>query len=149
MGAVFHPHPNGVGVYHILVADDYANFRKIVRNLLGEMSLPCSVAEAEDGPQALALGLEQPWDLVILDINMPGLSGLKVLDRLKRARPDLVVLIVSMNAGRGYIQYCLSAGASGYLAKESAPAELEAAVQTVLAGETYVSRRLIDDQAAG
>ena len=127
---------------NVLIADDHAIFRKGLREILAQLDPPAAVAEAADGARALALGLEQAWDLVILDISMPGLSGMYVLMQLKRARPAMPVLMVSMHASWPYVQGSLRAGADGYLTKDSAPVELVAAIHTVLAGGTYVAYNL-------
>jgi DNA-binding NarL/FixJ family response regulator len=86
----------------------------------------------------------QNWDLLILDLTMPGRSGLEVLRDLKGLRPDLPVLVLSMHAEDQLGKRVLKAGASGYMNKESAPEELMKAVKKVLAGGTYVSPALAE-----
>ena len=124
----------------VLIADDHAIVRKGLRDILREASEEALVGEASNGLEALALALGEPWDVVVLDITMPGASGLAVLKQLKRDRPALPVLMLSMHSGDLYINGSLKAGASGYLSKETAPEELLTAIRAVLAGNTYISR---------
>ena len=126
----------------VLIADDHAIVRKGLREILREESENAEVGEASNGSEALALARAEPWDVVVLDITMPGTSGLAVLKALKRERPQLPVLMLSMHSGELYVAGSLKAGASGYLSKESAPEELVTAIRTVLSGQTYVSQSL-------
>ncbi len=126
----------------VLIADDHAIVRKGLRDILREASQSAVVGEASNGQEALALARSQPWDVVVLDITMPGISGLAVLNKLKEEMPRLPVLMLSMHSGEHYVSGSLKAGASGYLSKESAPEELVTAIHTVMAGQTYVSQSL-------
>ena len=101
---------------------------------MSKMDLPCDVVEVVDGTQALAMGLERALALIILGITMPRLSGIKVLQRLREARPHVLVLMLCMYSSWGYVRQCLRAGAAGYLTKVSAPAELAPATHAVLGG---------------
>jgi len=103
--------------------------------------------EAENAEQVLTQVETRNWDLVILDITMPGRSGLDVLGDLVRMRPQLRVLVLSMHPEDQYARRVLKAGASGYMVKESAPEELLKAVQKVLAGGRYVSATLAENLA--
>src|SRR5579862_4128757 len=100
--------------------------------------------EAGNGQEVLSKVQEENWDLVVLDMTMPGRSGLEVLRDLKGLRPELPVLILSMHPEDQLGRRMLKAGASGYLNKESAPEELIKAVRKVLAGGTYVSPTLAE-----
>ena len=131
----------------VLIADDHAIVRKGLRDILREASEEALVGEASNGLEALELARGQPWDVVVLDITMPGASGLAVLKQLKRDRPELPVLMLSMHSGELYVNGSLRAGASGYLNKESAPEELLTAIRSVMAGGTYVSRSLRERRA--
>jgi two-component system invasion response regulator UvrY len=126
----------------VLIADDHAIVRKGLRDILREASQSAVVGEASNGQEALALARSQPWDVVVLDITMPGISGLAVLNKLKEEMPRLPVLMLSMHSGEHYVSGSLKAGASGYLSKESAPEELVTAIHAVMAGQTYVSQSL-------
>ena len=87
--------------------------------------------------------------MVVLDITMPGANGLVVLKQIKRERPDLPVLMLSMHSAELYVNGSLKAGASGYLNKESAPEELLIAIRAVLVGQTYVSGALKRTSSGG
>ena len=126
----------------VLIADDHAIVRKGLRDILREASQSAVVGEASNGQEALALARSQPWDVVVLDITMPGISGLAVLNKLKEEMPRLPVLMLSMHSGEHYVSGSLKAGAAGYLSKESAPEELVTAIHTVMEGKTYVSQSL-------
>jgi two-component system invasion response regulator UvrY len=131
----------------VLIADDHAIVRKGLRDILREASQDALVGEASNGLEALDLARSEPWDVVVLDITMPGASGLAVLKQLKRDRPKLPVLMLSMHSGDLYVNGSLKAGASGYLSKESAPEELLSAIRSVLAGDVYVSQSLKTSRA--
>ena len=133
----------------VLIADDHAIVRKGLRDILREAAEEALVGEASNGLEALELARGEPWDVVVLDITMPGASGLAVLKQLKRDRPQVPVLMLSMHSGELYVNGSLKAGASGYLSKESAPEELLTAIHAVLAGKTYISQSLRRPSAAG
>ncbi len=128
----------------VLIADDHAIVRKGLKEILRAASETTTVGEASDGAQALAQAEAQPWDVVVLDITMPGINGLEVLKVLKRNHPSLPVLMLSMHSGYHYVMGSLKAGASGYLNKETAPEELVVAIHTAIAGGIYVSRSLAE-----
>jgi two-component system, NarL family, invasion response regulator UvrY len=131
-------------VLKILIADDHAIVRKGLREILREESQATLVGEASDGAEALAKAHADTWDVVVLDITMPGQSGLEILKLLKQQLPSLPVLMLSMHSGYHYVMGSLKAGASGYLNKETAPEELVAAIHTAIRGGIYVSRSLAD-----
>jgi two-component system invasion response regulator UvrY len=124
----------------ILLVEDHALVRAGVKRLLGTM-LEADVLEAANGRDALGLVRAGPTDLIILDINLPGLGGLELLRRLMdlNAGP---VLILSMHAEPIYIRRALEAGAAGYATKNISPDELLTAVKKVLAGGRYVEADL-------
>jgi DNA-binding NarL/FixJ family response regulator len=128
----------------VLIADDHAVVRKGLRDLLREHWSEVNVTEASDGTSALERLRAEQWDLAILDITMPGMNGLEVLRQARRVWPELCAVILSMHSSPVYVNQSLKAGASGYLSKESAPEEMIAAVEAVLAGQVYVSRELKD-----
>lgn len=136
------------GPTRILIADDHAVTRCGLKDILAEEFQPAEFGEAEDGPQTLRLILKQKWDVVVLDITMPGMNGLDVLKNLKNLRPKLPVLVLSMHPEDQYGIRTLKAGASGYLTKEADPDELVAAVKRVLAGRKYVTPSLADGMAS-
>jgi DNA-binding NarL/FixJ family response regulator len=126
----------------VLIADDHAIVRKGLREILREAAEETTVGEASNGAEALAQVRANQWDVVVLDITMPGQNGLEVLRLLKQGHPDLPVLMLSMHSGHHYINGSLKAGASGYLNKETAPEELINAIRTALDGGIYISRSL-------
>jgi DNA-binding NarL/FixJ family response regulator len=138
----------------VLIADDHAIVRRGLREILiheladsafGEAVFGEAVfGEAKDAQGVMAQIQSDDWDLVILDITMPGRSGLDVLQDLKGLRPKLPVLILSMHSEAQYGRRILRAGASGFMNKESAPEELVKAVQKLLAGGRYVSPALAE-----
>jgi DNA-binding NarL/FixJ family response regulator len=126
----------------VLIADDHAIVRKGLKEILREASEQTAVGEASNGDEALAQVEAQAWDVVVLDITMPGQNGLEVLKQLKRTHPHLPVLMLSMHSGYHYVMGSLKAGASGYLNKETAPEELVTAIHKAIDGGVYVSRSL-------
>jgi len=134
-------------VIKILVADDHAIVREGLKQILVETSDIIVAGEASDGNQALNQVRKGDYDLVLLDIAMPGLSGLEVLKQLKSERPDLPVLMLSMYPEEQYAVRTLRAGASGYLTKQSAPDELIAAIRKVCMGGKYVTSSLAENLA--
>jgi len=131
----------------ILIADDHAILRRGLREIL-QRELPGVVSgEAADAAEVLAEVQRQDWDLLILDVTMPGRSGLDLLKDLRYLRPKLPVLVLSMHSEDQYGRRVLKAGASGYMNKESAPEELITAIRKVLAGGRYVSAALAESLA--
>jgi DNA-binding NarL/FixJ family response regulator len=126
----------------VLIADDHAIVRKGLKEILREASENTHVGEAGNGEEALAQVEAGEWDVVVLDITMPGQNGLEVLKQLKARYPKLPVLMLSMHSGYHYVMGSLKSGASGYLNKETAPEELIAAIHTAIDGDIYVSRSL-------
>ncbi|MCC6187640.1 MAG: response regulator transcription factor [Anaerolineales bacterium] len=129
-------------VLRVLIGDDHAIVRKGLREILRDRPNPIEVGEAPDGPAVLEQMQAAAWDLVILDITMPGLTGLEVLRQLRRHYPRVPVLMLSMHTSPVYVARSLEAGAAGYLSKETAPDELLSAIDAALAGRVYVSRAL-------
>jgi DNA-binding NarL/FixJ family response regulator len=128
----------------ILIADDHAILRRGLEGILLQQLEGAVCGEAENGEQLLELVRREEWDLVILDVRMPGRSGLDVLEDLKKLRPKLPVLVLSMLPEDVLGKRALKAGASGYLNKESAPGQLIGAVRKILAGGLYISPPLAD-----
>ena len=131
----------------ILIADDHAVFRRGLAETLGEAFSRVTFGEAKTAQETLEHVRRQDWDIVILDISMPGKSGLDILDDLHRLRPKLPVLLLSMHPEGQYARRALKSGAAGYLTKESVPEELKEAVRRVRAGGRYVSATLAENLA--
>jgi two-component system invasion response regulator UvrY len=132
----------------ILLADDHAVVRRGLKQILAEAFKRAVFGEATNAPEALELVWHENWDIVILDLSMPGRSGLDILKEIKRARPKLPVLILSMHPEDQFAVRLLKAGASGYMTKESAPDELVGAVNKSIAGGRYVSSSLAEKLAS-
>jgi two-component system, NarL family, invasion response regulator UvrY len=131
-------------VIRILIADDHPVVRRGLKDILVRELEGAICGEAGNAQQVLSEVQNQDWDLVILDVMMPGRSGLEVLRDLKRLLPKLPVLVLSMHPEDQLGKRMLKAGASGYMNKESAPEELIKAVRRVLAGGVYVSSALAE-----
>lgn len=126
----------------ILLADDHAVVRKGLRAIL-ETDLPgVVVSEAVDGIQAVDLAYRLNPDLIILDIGMPGLSGLDAIPQILQKNPAARILILSIYKDQDFVDQAFQAGAFGYLLKECAVEELVGAVKAVFAGKTYISAAL-------
>ncbi len=104
--------------------------------------------EAGNAQEALDRVWKEPWDVVVLDITMPGRSGLEVLREIKKSSPKLPVLVLSMHPENQFAVRVLKRGAAGYMTKESAPGELVGAIRKVLAGGRYVSSALAEKLAS-
>lgn len=128
----------------ILIADDHAAVRAGLRQFLVDGGHIGEIAEAATGEQAMDLLRTKQFDLLILDINMPGRGGFDILKHVRARFPATNVLVVSGLPERQYAVNVLKAGASGYLSKESAPEELIKAARLVLAGRRYVSSALAE-----
>ena len=131
----------------VLVSDDHAVLRTGVTKILmhGLEGVVCG--EAGNAEEILEQVQNHEWDLVILDINMPGRSGIEVLREIRRLRPGLPVLVLSMHAEDQYGKRVLRTGASGFMNKNVAPEELIKAVHKVLSGGRYVSPTLAEKLA--
>jgi DNA-binding NarL/FixJ family response regulator len=133
----------------ILLADDHGLVRagmvKLLEGLLGVEV----IAQAGDGEEALAQAVQCQPDLMLLDIAMPKLNGLQVCERLSHMQPATKVVMLSMHREQQYVRKALQSGASGYLLKDAAPAELGVALQAVQDGKIYLSPALSQDMVAG
>ena len=132
----------------VLIADDHPIYRQGLLQILMEVPGMFAVDEAGSGEEALSKALDNDYDLVLLDISMPGRGGLDALKALKTHLPKLPVLILSMHPEEQYAVRALRAGASGYLNKECAWDELVNAIKKVLEGGKYVSSALAEKLAA-
>ncbi len=128
----------------VLLGDDHAIVRQGLKQILTEESGQFQCGEAENGPAVMSAIYSKEWDVVILDISMPGLSGLDILKEVKKIKPKLPVLILTMHSEEQFALRAIRAGASGYLTKDSAPEELIKAVRKVLDGGKYVNEQLAE-----
>jgi len=123
----------------ILLIDDHPIVRLGVRRILSEHFNPVFIGEANDAGSGAAQALSEDWDVVVLDITMPGAVGLDVLKHIREQRPTLPILVLSIHPANQFARRALHAGASGYLTKDSAPSELVGAIEDVKHGRRYVS----------
>jgi two-component system, NarL family, invasion response regulator UvrY len=135
----------------LLICDDHRIVREGLKQIFADSEDIQTIAEAQDGEQAMTLALtlhaEQQIDLVLLDIAMPLRDGLDVLVALKKAAPELPVLILSTYPERHYAVRALKLGASGYLNKSADPDELIAAIRKVSSGGVYVAAETAEELA--
>lgn len=129
----------GTLVTHILVVDDHAVVRQGVRQILSEQFRDATIGEAASAQEMMEQLRLHNWDVVVLDVGMPGKSGLDALKELKQASPKLPVLVLSAYPEDQLARRMLKAGAAGYLNKDSAPNELVRALRKILGGGKFVS----------
>lgn len=133
--------------HRILIADDHAIVRRGVKDLLSGEFSRAIFGEAATAQAALELAWKEPWDLIVLDITMPGRSGLDILADLKAARPRTPVLVQSMHAEEHFAVRVFKSGAAGYITKDSLTDDLVQAAHKLLAGGRYVSASLAEKLA--
>ncbi len=131
----------------ILLADDHAIVRHGLRDLLTKEYPTAEFGEVDTAQATLEQVWKHTWDVVVLDVTMPGRSGLDVLKEIKQCQPKLPVLVLSMHSEEQYAVRVLKAGASGYVTKVRAGAELVMAVKKVLAGGKYISAAVAESLA--
>jgi two-component system, NarL family, invasion response regulator UvrY len=132
----------------VLIADDHPVVRLGLRQILAESSdvqVGREVGSAQEVLQAVA---EQRWDVVVLDISLPGGNGIELIGEIKKARPETRVLILTMHPEDQYAVRAIKAGAAGFLNKESAPERLTEALRKIAAGGRYVSAELAETLAS-
>ena len=122
----------------VLLADDHEMMREGLKLLVNRQTDMEAVGEADNGRAAVAQARELKPDVVVMDISMPEMNGLKATERLKTLCPEIKVLTLTRHADDAYLRKLLKAGASGYLLKKSASGELVRAIRTVAAGGTYL-----------
>ena len=133
---------------NVLIADDHPIVRQGLKRILEEQPDIKVTIEARDGQQTLDLVSKKHCDVVVLDLDMPGKSGLDVLKVLKESRPKLPVLILSVHSEDQFALRVLKAGASGYLTKESAPETLVKAVRRASEGKRYITSTVSESLAS-
>jgi DNA-binding NarL/FixJ family response regulator len=121
----------------ILLADDHALVLRGLRHILDEQPDLEVTGEARDGAEAVQLAISEEFDLAILDISMPRMTGLQATHELHKRRPRLPILILTMHENEHYLEEALRAGASGYVVKKVADRELVEACRAVLRGERF------------
>ncbi|HUO29928.1 MAG TPA: response regulator transcription factor [Bryobacteraceae bacterium] len=127
----------------VVVCDDHALFREGVKTILNAQPDMEVVGEAGDGKDAVKLALRLVPDVVLMDISMPVLKGFDAVRRIRKARPSVKVLILTVYDDEDLVARCLDAGAWGYVLKDTPPLQLVYAIQTVHRGEQYMSPRVL------
>jgi DNA-binding NarL/FixJ family response regulator len=127
----------------VLLADDHGIVRAGLRRIVEESGDMEVIAEAADGREALRAVENQVPDVAVIDISMPGLDGLEVIDRLHLSHPHLPILVLTMHEEGQYVVRAIEAGAMGYITKQSAPEQLVKAIRKIMDGSRYLT-----DQAA-
>jgi DNA-binding NarL/FixJ family response regulator len=128
----------------ILIADDHTIVREGLKQILAETSDIAVSGEASNGQETLRKVRSHHYDIILLDISLPGISGLDVLKQIKCLKPELPVLMLSMYPEEQYAVRTLRAGASGYLTKETASIELIRAIREVAKGKKYITMSLAE-----
>lgn len=128
----------------ILIVDDHAVVRRGLKQILNEAFRAAIFGEADSAQSALDKTMHEQWDAVVLDISMPGRGGVEVLKDIKKLRPKLPVLVLSMHPEDQFAVRVIRSGAAGYMTKESAPEELVGAVKKILEGGRYLSPELAE-----
>jgi len=132
----------------ILIADDHTIVRKGIVQILQADFKTALIEEASTAEELIQKSLANNWDIIVTDISMPGRSGLEALHQIKLSKPSLPVLILSMYPEEQYALRVLKAGASGYLNKEVAPAQLIKAIKEILAGRKYITPTVAETLAS-
>jgi DNA-binding NarL/FixJ family response regulator len=135
-------------MYRIILAEDHALVRQGIKRIIEDINEGLEVVhEAGNGRQLLEALKTVPADLVVLDISMPLMSGIEAIREIKRAFPQVKILVLTMHKKKEYLNDALSAGANGYLLKEDAARELVTAIDTIRRGDIYVSPLLTSELA--
>ncbi|MET3130596.1 two-component system invasion response regulator UvrY [Oxalobacteraceae bacterium GrIS 1.11] len=134
-------------IIKVFIADDHAIVREGLKQILADTRDIVVAGEAENGLDAIKLFRNAECQVMLLDISMPDRSGIDVLKQIKKEKPDMAVLMLSMHREDQYAIRSLKAGASGYLTKQSAPRELVTAIRQVASGLKYISAALAQELA--
>ena len=126
----------------ILIADDHAIVRRGVKDILSELQYPIEVQETSTAADTLHAIINDPFDIIILDVSFPDGNGLEILNQVKTVKPDSKVLFLSMYPEEQYARRAMKNGAHGYLTKDSAPTELVGAIEKLISGKKYVTSTL-------
>ena len=124
----------------VLLADDHSIVRAGLRSLIEDTGDIEVLVEAADGREAIKQALNHPVDVAVVDISMPGMDGLEVINQIQAAKPELPILVLTMHEEEQYVVRSISAGAKGYITKRSAPEQLVSAIRQVHGGGRYLSQ---------
>ncbi len=128
----------------VLICDDHAVVRQGLKQILTEDSKKFFCDEAQNGREVLDKIIEENWDAVVLDISMPGMTGIEILKEIKKIKPKLPVLVLTVHSEEQFGLRALKAGASGYLTKDSAPDELINAINRIVSGGKYINQQIAE-----
>jgi len=131
--------------YRVILADDHVLLRQGVKKILESVSDLMVVAEVGDGLELLKVMNTQEADMIILDISMPNLRGIEVAAEIRKVRPHMKILVLTMHKESEFLRQAISAGVDGYLLKESADTELFSAIAKIRQGKMYVSSSLSEE----
>jgi DNA-binding NarL/FixJ family response regulator len=133
----------------IVLADDHAIVREGLKRIVGDVADFQVVGEAADGTAVMQAVRELEFDVLVLDLSMPGRSGMELIKLVKAEKPRLRILVLSMHQEMQYAVRAIKSGASGYLTKETAPSQLEQAIRKVSTGGAYISAEVAEQLALG
>ncbi|MES2971968.1 MAG: response regulator transcription factor [Pseudomonadota bacterium] len=133
----------------IVIADDHAIVREGLKRIVGEAEDLEVVDEAGDGNEVMRIVREREFDVLVLDLSMPGRSGMELIKLAHAERPKMRILVLSMHQELQYAVRSIKSGASGYLTKESAPAQLVQAIRKLAGGGAYISAEVAEQLALG
>lgn len=133
----------------IVIADDHTIVREGLKQLLATDPDIEVVGEARDGNEAMQLARSTPFDVLLIDISMPGRNGLEVIRQIKAEKPKLRIMVLSMHEEHQYAVRAIRSGASGYLTKDSASTQLITALRRVAAGGAYITPEVAEQLALG
>ena len=133
----------------IVMADDHAIVREGLKRIVGDAPDLQVSGEAADGTEVMKAVRELEFDVLVLDLSMPGRSGMELIKLVKAEKPKLRILVLSMHQETQYAVRAIKSGASGYLTKESAPAQLEQAIRKIAGGGAYISAEVAEQLALG
>jgi len=133
----------------LVLADDHAIVREGLKRIVGDVGDLQVVGEAADGGEVMQRVRELDFDVLVLDLSMPGRSGMELIRQVKAEKPRLRILVLSMHQETQYAVRAIKSGASGYLTKESAPAQLEQALRKIAGGGAYVRAEVAEQLALG
>ena len=133
----------------IVIADDHAIVREGLKRIVSEVADMQVAGEAADGAEVMQRVRELEFDVLVLDLSMPGRSGMELIKLVKAEKPKMRILILSMHQELQYAVRAIKSGASGYLTKESAPAQLEQAIRKIAGGGAYVTAEVAEQLALG
>jgi DNA-binding NarL/FixJ family response regulator len=133
----------------LVIADDHAIVREGLKRIVAGAEGMNIVAEAADGTEVMQRVRELEFDVLVLDLSMPGRSGMELIKLVRSEKPKLRILVLSMHQELQYAVRAIKSGASGYLTKESAPGELEQAIRKIAGGGAYVTAEVAEQLALG